>query len=333
MYIKKKIPFNKIFFWLRKHLFWVKIVVFIGCVIYIVIKLSKIVNLYQRANVEIEHAKNLFSNIYFVVALFLVFINWGIEAYKWKILTSTDNKLTFYQSFKIVLAGLGLASIVPLGIGDYIGRLNFYNYKNRRQTLIYIWLGHQCQFLATTFFASLSFIFFYSNPNIALNLNKIDTFLKILSFILTIFLLLLIVFLNKAIKALSKLLGHTFNAVSVSFKKRFLTLLLSFTRYFVFIFQFYLIFLCFNFESDFLIITSAICLVFFLKSILPAFNFFSDLGVREFASIYIFDKLLANEVTILAVSLTIWCMNIFLPSIAGIFLILINKRFGFYKKI
>lgn len=46
-------------------------------------------------------------------------------------------------------------------------------------------------------------------------------------------------------------------------------------------------------------------------------NFLSDLGIREFSAIYFFDHFGVDLVAVINASLTLWIINILLPTIIG----------------
>ncbi|MFQ3575354.1 MAG: lysylphosphatidylglycerol synthase domain-containing protein [Cytophagales bacterium] len=302
----------------------VKLAVFIGCVGYVSLKLSKVINLYQEIDQQIEHLKTLHKQVYFYLAIFLVLFNWSLEAWKWKILSSFEKRTSFFDALKGVLAGLGLGAVAPLGIGDYLGRLSVNQYKNRKQLILNLWFGHQCQLFATAFFASLSFLIFFK-----LNNRPFETFDILLFFIsscLTLSLSLIIMFFNRIFqKAIILFNFDDWTVSKLKPSKVSQVLLLSILRYFVFASQFYLISLCFLSKTDTVDFLTSIGLMFFLKSILPAFNFVSDLGIREFSAMYFFGKLNVDETGIIAISLTVWCINLFLPSLIGMMIVFLKR--------
>ncbi|MES2732218.1 MAG: UPF0104 family protein, partial [Bacteroidota bacterium] len=47
------------------------------------------------------------------------------------------------------------------------------------------------------------------------------------------------------------------------------------------------------------------------------FHFLSDLGVREFSALYIFEFYHASLSAVLAATLSLWLLNILLPALSG----------------
>jgi hypothetical protein len=58
-----------------------------------------------------------------LLALALVPVNWGLEAWKWHRLAGTWSR-TFGRSLRAVLVGLTLGFATPNRVGDYAGRIS-----------------------------------------------------------------------------------------------------------------------------------------------------------------------------------------------------------------
>ena len=69
--------------------------------------------------------------------------------------------------------------------------------------------------------------------------------------------------------------------------------------------------------------------IFLIKSIVPSFNFLADLGIRELSALQFFESYGAIELNILTATLSIWILNLLIPSILGTVLLwrmnIINK--------
>ena len=96
------------------------------------------------------------------------------------------------------------------------------------------------------------------------------------------------------------------------------TIILCFGRYSIFVAQYLSILYFLGFpDLDFMIL-SAVFLIFLAKSTLPTLNFMSDLGVREFAALVFLEfTKMPNDVIVLG-SLTLWFINILIPTIIGL---------------
>ena len=61
--------------------------------------------------------------------------------------------------------------------------------------------------------------------------------------------------------------------------------------------------------------------MFLAKSVLPTFNFFNDLGVREFSAAIYFDALNIASGPVIMAGLILWLINIALPALVGLFFV------------
>jgi uncharacterized membrane protein YbhN (UPF0104 family) len=57
--------------------------------------------------------------------------------------------------------------------------------------------------------------------------------------------------------------------------------------------------------------------VFLIKSVAPALNIVADLGVREVAALAFFPLFSVDPALVLAASISVWFINLFVPSLLG----------------
>ena len=62
-----------------------------------------------------------------VINLFAVFllmiVNWGIEAFKWKISVQQVQHVKYFTAFKAILSGTSFSVTTPNRVGEYLGRV------------------------------------------------------------------------------------------------------------------------------------------------------------------------------------------------------------------
>ena len=92
---------------------------------------------------------------------------------------------------------------------------------------------------------------------------------------------------------------------------------LSSIRYLVFAGQFTLLLYWLDLPLGLFEIFAGVTWILLAKSVIPAFNFLSDLGVREFSALYFFGLLGVAPAAVLTASLTIWLLNILIPTLVG----------------
>ena len=99
------------------------------------------------------------------------------------------------------------------------------------------------------------------------------------------------------------------------------TFLFSVFRYAIFSFQFYFLLQLFGADIDYYTAIVAISSMYFLSSIIPTLAAF-DVLIKTSAAVFLFSILGVDELTILAISTTMWLLNFILPSIFGSYFVI-----------
>ena len=92
---------------------------------------------------------------YIVYALLLVFLNWGIEWLKWLKtidLIELKNKKSNWVLFQSFSAGIVSGVLTPNMMGNFIGRLYYFNRENRPMITLGTMLTNYTQFFASILF-------------------------------------------------------------------------------------------------------------------------------------------------------------------------------------
>ncbi|PQA60036.1 hypothetical protein C5O19_10585 [Siphonobacter curvatus] len=256
------------------------------------------------------------------LTILLTALNWSIEAWKWQVLARKLESLSFYTALRGVLAGQSLGFISQANVGDLTGKMGFLQAKNRLNSIGAFLLGSTLQFLVTLFAGTLAYTYFlYRMPEhpgvghfIALGLLWLTT-------LLTVYVLSL---KHKAAPTLERI---SWLASSARFFRvletyssgdvRFLVFLASF-RFLTYSIQFLLVLYGFGVSLPVLDQLTVVWLLFLTKSVIPAFSFLSDLGIRTFSTLYFFSFYRVDPALVTSASLTIWLLNILLPVLVGI---------------
>jgi uncharacterized membrane protein YbhN (UPF0104 family) len=96
---------------------------------------------------------------------------------------------------------------------------------------------------------------------------------------------------------------------------------LSVLRYLIFSAQFLLLLSILGLKINIFLQFMGVAFMFLAKSILPTFNFLSDLGIREFSVALFFESMQIEVAPIIASGLILWLINIALPALVGLFCI------------
>ena len=84
-----------------------------------------------------------------VTVVLLMFINWSIEAIKWKISVSEIQKVSFTKALKAVLSGVSFSVSTPNRVGEYLGRVLYMDEGNRLKTISVTIAGSISQLIIT----------------------------------------------------------------------------------------------------------------------------------------------------------------------------------------
>ncbi len=261
----------------------------------------------------------------------LMFLNWGLEASKWKYLLRKIEPQTYWRSVSAVFCGLTWAVFTPNRLGEYGGRVFFLRPARRLPGVFAMAIGSFSQMVVTNVFgliASLIFIFQFQvlDQRIAMGLGVFAT--------LTLFFFLLVYF---NINLLHKILlsfkwtrkFKKIYAVLARYSKPELFRIISFSllRYAVFSLQYVILFAWLVPEVSSLQVFMLIAVFFFVQSYLPSLDLL-DLAVRSITGLYFFNLVSDNNSAILACFAIIWFTNIIIPAILGSYFVLKLNFFG-----
>lgn len=275
-------------------------------------KLKSHENIFEEIASEISHA--LFNEylLYLLVIILMVF-NWGLEALKWRLLTSSIINISLWQAFKGVLSGLTLSFVTPHGVGDYFGRILSIQSIEREKLIGSLFLGRTSQMVATVLFGLVGLSYIYPWHWI---------FYVVLGFAIIVFICFWFLKLATRNKLIRKYLTIIFK---YKYNELIVVQTLSIGRYLIFTLQFLIILFIYIPELSLSLGFAGTSYIFLAKSVLPTFNFLSDLGIREYAAISFFERYNVALIPVLSASLTVWVINILIPTIAGIPLMLKMK--------
>ncbi|MBB6005382.1 lysylphosphatidylglycerol synthase transmembrane domain-containing protein [Arcicella rosea] len=265
-----------------------------------------------------------------ILLILLIFFNWGFEAKKWQQLALKIEDISFKEAFKGVLMGLSLGFITPANLGDYAGRMWKFQHQKRAESIGAILLGNGIQFYISLLFGTLSFVYFVFRKEQFTSIN----FILILIFSFSLYLgffaylkrhlfylfLLKIPFLKRFAHTVKVLENFEIQEVMEVF---FWALM----RYLTISLQFVLVLLIFGIDLNLVDLLAIVCLIFLVKTIVPAINFLGDLGIREFSAIYFFGFYHVNTSAVIAATFVLWLINILFPVLLGSILVLKTRVF------
>ncbi|SOD82210.1 Lysylphosphatidylglycerol synthase TM region [Spirosoma fluviale] len=303
----------------KKIIFWAKIAVFLTLIGYIAHILRQqpfdwaVVKAQLRA---VQHPERWAAGL-----LVLTPVNWGLEALKWQILLRRVVPTGFWQAYQGVLAGVSLGFALPAQLGDTAGRVLSLR-TNRAGAIGASLVSGGMQFYVAIVFGTVAWAQHLSlaperNNQTGQWLLALLTVLSLGGVVFGIFRRPLVSLLAGR-SGLNRFADYWQVAVQYSDREIALALAVAGLRYLVFSAQFYLAMRLVGLALPPAVAASGIGLVFLAKTITPAFNLLSDLGVREAASLWVFAPFGLSASVLITVTLTLWVANVLTPVLAGL---------------
>ncbi|HVK97043.1 MAG TPA: lysylphosphatidylglycerol synthase transmembrane domain-containing protein [Flavisolibacter sp.] len=272
---------------------------------------------------NIKESLQSYKVTYLLAAVLLIFGNWGIEAFKWKLLVQNIHPLNFLKSFKAVLSGVSFSVTMPNRVGEYVGRMMYMPEGSRLRTISAAIVGSISQ-LIVTFFIGIIGLFFLKRSLLVAYPQLEIWFDFTLYALLFIFFVITIFYLN--VHLISSFFTRWFKSdkyyylvealSSYHIKFLFQLIVLSFIRYSIFLVQYILIFLVFNVDASFGTLAAAMSVVFLALAVIPSIALL-EIGLRGEISLKLVGIFSINSLGIGLTSVTIWFMNLIIPAIAG----------------
>lgn len=302
---------------------------FLGPVIFCILCWMLYIKLKSQNDLSLRWAeiKESFSTYKIWLALMLVLANYGLEAFKWQLLTRNLQILSFKTAVKAVLAGCSVTMLTPNRIGEYGGRIIFLNEENRIAAIPITMLGSISQLFATIIFGTVGLIVMstaYGESNFLKTVIPDAAYTSLLIFgialsFLLIFLYLQIGWITQRLlqfTRMKKIMRYLHFLSEYSRKELLRILFLSVVRYLIFILQFMLVVSAMK-----VLIPPMLCFwlltVFYLTITLAPTIGFTELPIRVAASTLLLQLYSSNVLGIQAASLSIWCINVMLPALVG----------------
>lgn len=254
-----------------------------------------------------------------IFAIGLIPLNWFLEFLKWRITTKALTEEVSPDSVKhSFYAGMITGLLTPNMIGNFIGRMYYFKRKDRIVVTLLTLISNQAQFLVTLLIGSICFLLI---PSFDGSLT-LDLYAWIAIGLVIVLGLTGYFYFEKVLQLFSRTgkIGRRLELVFLRLKAfRSKVLALSLLRYGVFITQFALILMAFGVDFEPIVIAK-IAQVYLISAMVPTL-LLGKLGVRESVGIVILGSLGISELTVLISSLSIWFLNLILPSLFALVLL------------
>ena len=285
---------------------------------------------------QIINSAGSFKIIFLILPVLLISLNWGLEAWKWKISIAPVTRISFWQAFKATLSGVTFSVSMPNRVGEYLGRVLYLPEGFRLKTISVTIVGSFAQLLITLIAGLAGLLVLRMELQASFPGIFIWYQFVLYGLILLVIVMLLIYFNVSAVVSL-------FNRWIKSRKYFYLVealhdfgsglllklLIISFLRYCVFAGQYILLYYFFGVGVNAAIIAWVMTVVFLALAIIPSISIV-EVGVRGEVSLKLMGMFSSNYLGIGLTSVTIWFINLVIPAIMGS-LFLLNLRI-FKKK-
>ena len=270
---------------------------------------------------------------YFLSVLLLMLINWGLETQKWRLLLAKVEELSFTRAFKAILGGVALSVFTPNRVGEYGGRVLLLQKADKLVAVALTLVGSFAQLIVNGLFGLLGTWAYASlfMPDFAQGIPYFPLiFMGGLALVLATLLYFNLQWLPRFAKTFPRLnlLNKYLHAATDYPQKELLkVLILSTLRYCVYAIQYILLLYAFGCGLSLLNAWVAVSAIFFAQTLLPTIAIL-EAGIRGNLSIYFIGQLCDNLTGILTATLMLWCVNLALPALWGMFIILVYNKKG-----
>lgn len=268
------------------------------------------------------------AGYYLIIVALLMFVNYGIEAMKWKLLISHLSELKLLKSIQAIFLGTTISFFTPNRVGEFAGRILFLQSRVRIQAVLSTFVGSISQLLVTIVLGIISLALFaryYMDVS-----SSQQTLLFVLSLLISFILLWFFPRIKNifSLQLFSKLRTKYPDYINVfeSYTKRELwnILGLSLLRYVIFSWQYILLLQVCGVDLPLWIFAITISIIFFLQAIIPSIAF-TELAFRGSLAVLVMHKFTYEENGIIAASFGLWLVNLALPAAIGSFMFLYFK--------
>lgn len=253
-----------------------------------------------------------------VAVILLMFINWTIEAGKWRLLLKGTEEFSLLKSLQSVLTGVAVSVITPNRIGEYMGRILYLKNVNKIQGVTVTIIGSFAQLIVTGFLGLVGLIYYiiFIKYTTWLNVLLVSSVVLCIGLTYFYFHLYKIIEWTSNISFLKKIKTYLEIVKRFDQKQLIKILLLSLLRYSVYTLQFLLLLRLMMVYAPLQDLIFTIWLIFWAMAIVPTIAIV-EIGVRGETALTFLLPLSANAIGIVSSSLMLWLINLIIPALIG----------------
>lgn len=264
--------------------------------------------------------------------LVLMWVNWGLEALKWKIAVKPVQEIGFGKALQAILSGVSFSVSTPNRIGEYLGRVLYMQEGKRLKTISITIVGSMSQLIITLLAGAIGLVIL--KKEIVSHQLIGNMWMNVILYgVLTVLAGLILFYfrLSWLIRWLAKIPGfRKFNylveAVADCSPRLLLYMLfISLLRFGVFILQYGLLFALFDVQLGAAQVLWTISVAFLVMAIIPTIAI-AELAQRGKVVIALTGLYSSNELGMTFATAGIWFINLIIPAIIGSLLILRMRK-------
>ncbi|WPU99289.1 lysylphosphatidylglycerol synthase domain-containing protein [Mucilaginibacter sp. cycad4] len=283
---------------------------------------------------QFEHFASQISTTHVVIVMALVillmFLNWFLEALKWRYITKTLINISVWEAVEAVFCGLTWAVTTPNRLGEYGGRVMFLPPRKRVPGIFAMGVGSFSQGSVTNVLGVMAMIWFVANY---IHANLVLAWgVTAIGVIIAAVQLVFYFHINWAVTLLDRVWFikkyHRFFEVIGRYHTHELIKIMGFSiaRYVTFSMQYCLVFQLLMPHMAVVPMMLMLMLFFVVSSAIPSLDLF-DIGVRGFTASHLFVYVTDQNIAVIAGVSSIWLINLFIPAILGSLFVLKLKFF------
>lgn len=305
-----------------------KIFVGLGSFVIIYLKLKNDLTA-EKLSLLSSAASSYTGTLSFLLCLLLIPINWGIESYKWKLITTPIEKISLKIAVKSVYSGVCVGNLAPGRATEFLGKIIFFKPENRARITVIHFLNGMFQLSITIITGLIALMielkgFGHNYKGLAYTAGGIS-------------LVLLMVFgfclykIDFILELVSKKISKDKQIEQFTYQLTHGLILkisgLSLLRYSVFFGQMLLLLYLFH-QSGFPVsVLSSISLYFLITTVIPMISVL-EAPIRAAIALVVFKDSDISGAGLALSSVLLWLVNIIIPSIYG-YAILLKQNFNF----
>ena len=261
----------------------------------------------------------------------LMFLNWTLEAFKWKYSIRKTERISFFKAFTAVWTGVTIGTVTPNRIGEFAGRIMFLKPENRKIAATQTLYGDLSQFITTIMFGIIGISIFFATKSNNFNCTFSEISILVISFSALTISLLVFFYFNSLIHCISKIgfLKKILKSFTPSAKyktrEKLLILILSIVRYAVFSFQFFLAVRVLKIDINLIDCLTATSSMYLAVHLFPNIAL-AEPGVRISFSAIFFGAFTQSISGVAIASLIIYFINVLLPIFVGGLNLIFSRR-------